>query len=381
MQATETKSLEHIKKALSQEAKHVDKTAAFPENSFKAIGAEGLMGLLIPEAFGGQQSDSRRFVDVVLDIAGACASSGMIFVMHSTAVELIAKHLSASKRKEQILKAAAEGKHISTLACSETGTGTNFYASFSKSAKQDGNFVLNADKCFVTSARHAESYVVLTQAVDSNDPLVTSLYLVDRDAKGVEFVGNWDGMGLRGNNSSVMKLRDCLVPNEQLIGENAAGFSLAMSSILPRFLLGTASVYAGIARSALETCSEHVKSRIYAHTGESLSKLATIRRSIAEMKLSVDTCIHTLHHAAAEFDKDPSPADLVITLFEAKLLATKTAKEVCLTASQLGGGIAYSGVLPIERYLRDALAGPVMAPSSDLLLDFLGKAALGQNLF
>lgn len=339
------------------------------------------MGLLIPKEYGGLAASADTFVDVVLNISSACASSGMIFVMHSVASEIIATCMPNSKEKEQLLKAAATGTHLSTLACSERGTGTHFYASYSSSKKCEGGYKLNAEKCFVTSARFADSYVVSTRAENSEDPLNTSLYLVQKEDKGLEFSGTWDGMGLRGNNSASLKLNDCFVPESRLLGESGKGFVIEMSHILPRFLLGTAAVYTAVAVAALEASIEHAKGRIHKHTSDSLAVLPNIRRSIAEMKLSVDTCLRALRFAAAEFDKSPAPEDLMLTLFEAKLLSTKTAKEVCLIATQIGGGIAYSGALPIERFLRDALAGSVMAPTSDLLLDLLGKAALGQELF
>ncbi|MBX9725127.1 MAG: acyl-CoA/acyl-ACP dehydrogenase, partial [Candidatus Obscuribacterales bacterium] len=245
---------------------------------------------------------------------------------------------------------------------------------------QDGSFALTADKCFVTSASFADSYVVSTQADGAEDPITTSLYLVNKASKGQEFNGSWDGMGLRGNNSCVMNLIDCVVPESNLLGESGQGLSLSMSVILPRFLLGTAAVYSGIARAAYDACVEHVKSRTYTHTQEALSALPTMRRQIAEMKVSLDACQKYLEYVADEFDATPANPELLILLFEAKQMASKTAREVCLMAMQACGGIAYSGALPIERFMRDAMAGAVMAPSSDVLLDLIGKHALGQPL-
>jgi alkylation response protein AidB-like acyl-CoA dehydrogenase len=380
--ATDTKvsSLEQVKKTVAQHAESADRNAAFPESSIKSLADAGWMGLLVPEKFGGMDGDARQFAETARVLASACGSTGMIFVMHCCGVEVIRNLMKESPEKESLMRSIAKGKHLSTLACSERGTGTHFYASYSKSKRQNGAFHLNAEKCFITSSSFADSYVVSTQADGSDDPLVTSLYLVEKGGQGQEFIGKWEGMGLRANNSCAMKLRDFSVAETHLLGESGQGLSLSMSVILPRFLLGTAAVFTGIANAAYDACVHHVQSRKHEHTQEALAVLPTIRRSIAEMKVSIDACQRYLEYAADLFDEQPANPNLLIVLFEAKHLASKTAREVGLTASQVGGGIAYSAALSIERHLRDAMAGAVMAPTSDVLLDLIGKAALGQPL-
>ncbi|MBX9688404.1 MAG: acyl-CoA/acyl-ACP dehydrogenase [Candidatus Obscuribacterales bacterium] len=378
---TETceKALDTAVKFLTEQAAQVDSKSAFPVESLNALAKNGLLGLLVPRQFGGMEASAPEFVRVVSGIAGACASSGMIFVMHCCGIDVI-NQLMKSSRKEEILRAAANGKHLSTLACSERSTGTHFYASYSKSKETESGFTLDADKCFVTSAGFADSYIVLTQAAASDSPIVTSLYFVPKGIAGQEFNGSWQGLGLRGNSSAEMKLQSCGLPFDYLLGESGNGLSLAMGKILPRFLLGTSAVYTGIARAAYEACCQHVKNRSYQHTGENLAQLATIRRSVAEMKVSLDALETFLQHAALKFDQVPPDPALLILLFEVKQLACKTALSIAEQAMQICGGIAYSGSLSIERHLRDALAGPVMAPTSDVLLDLIGKSALGLDL-
>jgi isovaleryl-CoA dehydrogenase len=375
----QSSSVAQVTKVIREESASVDKQAAFPEASVRELGNSGLLGLLVPARYGGQESGAKRFSQVALETGAACGSTGMIFVMHCCGVEVISNLMPECSTKDEILRAVADGKHLSTLACSERGTGTHFYASFSKSNQENEYFRLNAEKSFVTSGGYANSYVVSTQATGEDNPLNTSLYLVLKDG-GQTFSGQWQGMGLRGNSSCNMSLKEVMIPQTQLLGKSGDGLALSMSLILPRFLLGTSAVYTGIAEAAFMACVEHVNQRVHAHTSEALSALPTIRRSIAEMKVAVDVCKRYLEYAAGEFDEQPAHPDLLITLFEAKALAAKTAKEVSMIAAQVGGGIAYSGQLPIERYLRDAMAGSVMAPTTDVLLDLIGKAALGQPL-
>ena len=364
---------------LSANAAETDKSASFPSANIQALADAGLLGLLVPRAAGGLEADGSEFVDCLVEIAGACASTGMVFVMHCCGTEVI-KRLLTAPRREEILKQIASGKHLSTLACSERATGIHFYASYSQSQKSDGGYEVSGEKCFVTSARHADSYVISSQAAENGGPVATSLYLVEKGARGQTFEGTWSGVGLKGNSSCVMRLDNCFVSSDSLLGGQGEGVGLSVSVILPRFLLGTAAVYTGIAKAALDATCSHVNSRKHTHTGEALAELPTMRRAVGEMKVSVDSSLAYLRKCAADFEKRQSDPAFLVELMEAKLIACKTAKDVTLAAMQNCGGIAYSSALPIERYMRDALAGSVMAPSHDALLDFIGKAALGQPL-
>lgn len=367
--------LQELTVKLTASAGQTDKEARFPAQNLKVLADAGLLGLLIPTNYGGCQADAETFRRLTQAIGAGCASTGMIFVMHCTAVETIAKY---HKTKDKLLEQAAEGKHLSTLACSERGTGANFYASSSTSQKSDANFVLNGDKCFVTSGGHADSYVVSTRAPGSDDCINTSIYVVERESSGLSFHGDWQGLGLRGNSSISLKLTDCAVPEENLLGEAGAGLQIEMSSILPRFLLGSASVYNGITEAAFNATINHVKSRVHAHTSESISMLPVLRNKIAQMKVAFDSSAALTKTAAEKFES--READALIVLLEAKQLACASSVQVANMAMDACGGIAYSSALSIERHLRDARAGVVMAPTNDMALDLIGRAALGLPL-
>jgi len=243
---------------------------------------------------------------------------------------------------------------------------------------ENRKLVLAGEKSFVTSGGHADSYVVATRSIESANVLQTTLYLVPKNSTGLSFEGTWNGLGLRGNSSTNMKLASCTVPDDHVLGKQGQGLELEMSSILPRFLLGTAAVYTGIAVAALEQTVEHLKSRILNQAGKSLSAFPVLRRSLAEMKVSVDASRSLMFSAAAAWDQSGTP-DLV-SLLGAKYLACETSANVTRQAMQLCGGIAYSGALPVERHMRDGLAGSIMAPSKDMLLDLIGRAAVDMPL-
>jgi alkylation response protein AidB-like acyl-CoA dehydrogenase len=367
--------LTELRAQLSTTAQATDREMLFPSVNVKLLREKKLLGLLIPKEYGGLEGDAELFVRVIQTVGSACASTGMVFVMHCTAVETIAKHQPANRA---LLEAAAAGHHLSTLACSERGTGANFYASFSTSTRSQDGYVLNGDKCFVTSGGYADSYVVSTRAVGSGDSINTSIYVAAKDAPGLSFHGQWQGLGLRGNSSIALKLDNCYVPAQNLVGEMGAGLQIEMTTILPRFLLGSAAVYNGVSQAAFDSAVSHIGTRVHVHTGDSLSMLPVVRHKVAQMKVALDSSV-ALTEKAARLFQSQSPEALV-WLLEAKQLACRTAVNVANTAMETCGGIAYSDALTIERHLRDAQAGGVMAPTIDISLDLVGRAALGLPL-
>lgn len=375
MQKTTTPDLACLLDEIRKNAVTCDREAIFPEKSIAALAKAGYLGLLVPEKLGGMQADFSCYLKTVMEIASACASTGMIFVMHNCGITAI-KELMQPESAEPILRAAARGEHLSTLCLSERATGIHVDNSMSSSSRKNGSYLLNAEKVFVTSGGHADSYVVTTRAVGVEEASKTSFFLVEKGNSGQTFKGRWEGLGLRGNSSCNMSLVDCLVPADHLLGVDGEGLKYSHEVLLPRFLSGSAAVYTGIGKAALDAACKHVKERSHAHLAQSLAEQPTIRLRIAEMKLAVDLCLNMLLDLGRSFDSESPEQDLGLKLMEAKVAACKMAKEVSGLAMQVCGGIAYSGAVPIERYLRDSYAGSVMAPSVDALLDLIGQNAL-----
>jgi alkylation response protein AidB-like acyl-CoA dehydrogenase len=156
-----------------------------------------------------------RVASAVLDeIAQRCASTAMIYLMHLCG---IACYSAAPEKTEAQLRAAAAGKHLSTLAWSERGSRSHFWAPVSQAIERDGQILLNAEKSFVTSAGHADGYVVSTRWANAQTPTESMLYLVERDAEGLSVAGNWSALGMRGNASSPMRLEDVVVRDERAL--------------------------------------------------------------------------------------------------------------------------------------------------------------------
>ena len=237
----------------------------------------------------------------------------------------------------------------------------------------------DADKSWVTAAEEADSYVTAVGAPGSDDPLVTELYLLPRETPGLEPLEPFDGLGMRGNGSSPVRMRDVRVSTDRRLGDAAGGFGLMMSGTLPWFVLGCGACCVGLSASALELAAAHVSGTRLEHVGSTLADLPTIRARLGQAKVRHQAARAFLYEVAHQLDAGAPDAQLGI--LGLKAATAEMAIEVADAAMRVCGGAAYSKHLPLERLFRDSRAAAVMAPTTDVLVDLLGKTLTGQPLF
>lgn len=354
-----------------------DRAGDWPGSSIKALADGGLLGLSVPEELGGMGLGPSNFVATVEELAAACASTAMIFVMHVCATETIKQ--SALPQRDSVLSDIAAGKHLSTLAFSEKGSRSHFWAPISRAGEQNGFHVLNCQKSFVTSAGHADSYIVSTRAVGATGMTESSLYYVEGGTPGFSVAGTWNGLGLRANASAPMSLENARVSPDSLLSPAGEGFNVMLSVVLPWFQLGTSAVANGIGKGALVAAAQHLGSARLEHLNLTLASQPELRARLASARVALDAS-RALTAEAARSVENPDDSTMLRVL-EVKACASETALEVTDKAMRLCGGAGFSRKLPVERYFRDARAGSVMAPTTDALHDFIGKALLGLPLF
>jgi alkylation response protein AidB-like acyl-CoA dehydrogenase len=368
--------------AIATDAAAVDVEGRFPEAAIGELARAGLLGLGLPESLGGAGGGPVEFVEVVERVAGACASAGMIYVMHVVGAQtLLASEAEAggAERHREALEAMAAGRHLTTLAYSERGSRGHFWAQVSHAIEDGDHVIVDADKTWATSAGHADSYVLAVGAPNTDDPLSTELYLVPSSAEGVTIPGHFDGLGLRGNASAPLRVRELRLGRDQRLGGERAGFGLMMTATLPWFTLGSSACSVGIAGAALDAAITHAGRARLDHEGASLAQIPGVRARLAYARVRLRESRALLHEVAgAVASQDPSAQEGVLAV---KASAAEMAIEVTDLAMRVGGGAAYSKHGPLERHLRDARAAAVMAPTTELLHDFLGRAITGQELF
>jgi alkylation response protein AidB-like acyl-CoA dehydrogenase len=360
---------------LAPAAAAVDAAREFPRENFRALAAAGLLGLLAPAAQGGSGANLSTFAAVCEELGRGCASTAMCFLMHGCATATIAARASA-EQAERWLRPIAEGRAISTLAFSERGTGAHFYNPEIQ-ARRNGGYILSGTKSFVTSGGHADTYLALVKASPQAEGL--DVLVIEKDAPGLSFEGDWDGLGMAANSSIRMVLDDVRVPDTHAIGGEGAGTDLVFGVVAPTFLIGVAAVNVGIAQAALEAAVRHATTRTYPPDGKPLATIQAIQFYLAEMKIATDGARALVERAAALADAgDPGALPAVM---EAKIAATDAVIEVTNKAMQVCGGQGYSRSLPLERHLRDGRASTVMAPTTEVLKEWLGKIQCGLPLF
>lgn len=366
------------REVLAVHTDEVDREARWPAEGIAALGKAGLLGLTVAKEFGGLGAGPREVAAVVGKLAEQCASTAMIYMMHLCATQVIAQ-AEAFPLREEVLRAVVAGKHLSTLAFSEKGSRSHFWAPISQAVADGESYRLSAEKSWVTSAGKADSYVVSTRSADGTEMTASTLYYVPLGASGLTVSGPWSGLGLRGNASSPMRLEGVEVPAAHRLSGEGEGFAAMLSVVLPWFQLCSASVSVGIAAAATTATRQHLLSSKLEHLDESLASLMNLRARLAQMQISVDTQRAFLEHVGSKME-NPAP-DTMLAVLESKAAAAEAALQVTDLAMRTCGGAAFSRHLGVERNFRDARAGWVMAPTTDVLHDFIGKALLDIPLF
>jgi alkylation response protein AidB-like acyl-CoA dehydrogenase len=365
---------EVTEKVIGPAAREVDESASFPRASVDALSEAGLLGLVSAEEVGGVGGTMADAVTAIERIARACASSAMVVCMHYAATAVLEAHGSTEVRE-----AIARGGHLSTLAFSEAGSRSHFWAPVGTATPFDGRVLLNARKSWITSAGEADSYVWSSLATGDDSGGGSTLWLVPADAGGLTITAPFDGLGMRGNCSAPVMGVDISVDRGAMVGPDGGGFDIMVSIVLPWFQLMNAAVSLGTMEGALNGAVAHVSGTRLEHLGRGLADLPTIRAYLARARIKTDSVRALLNDtidAASSGREDAS-----LRVLEVKAAAAEAALEVTDTAMRVCGGAAFRKEVGIERYFRDARAMSVMGPTTDVLYDFIGRAICGLPLF
>ncbi len=356
----------------ARDAATVDREGAFPRATIDALGKAGLLGLISAKEVGGMGLGPRDAAAVVERLARACGSSAMVVCMHYCATAVLEQHGPESVRKD-----IAKGQHLSTLAFSEAGSRSHFWAPMSTAKKTAKGIQLDAKKSWVTSANNADSYVWSSQPLAAEG--ASTIWWVPQKSEGMQVPRAFDGMGLRGNDSTPVTAEGVVIPEENRLGPDGGGFDVMMQIVLPYFNVMNAACSVGLMEAAVAGTAKHVSETRYAHLDSALRELPTIRNYVARMRCRTDQT-RTLWLDTLSAMESNRP-DVMLRVLESKTVAGENALEVVSTAMRVCGGAAYRRDVGVERIFRDAQAASVMAPTTDVLYDFIGKAVCGMDLF
>jgi len=370
-----------VKDVVAPAATEVDRAGRFPAEGIRALGDAGILGLTISESAGGGGGGLRQAAAVVRTLAGTCGSTAMVVLMHYAAAVVIDRH-----GPEVVRKAIAGGRHLSTLAFSENGSRSHFWAPRSSAtpagaAGQVGEagvdtVRLDAHKSWVTSASQADSYVWSSRPLAAEGPM--TLWLVPSDATGIKPAGAFDGLGLRGNGSTPVDGDGVVVGVDAMLGADGAGLDLALAEVLPWFLVLSAAFCVGLMDAVVADTGTHLQTTRLEHLDQSLAEQPLPRVDHARMRVIADQAAALLADTLATLEA--GSADAMLRVLEVKAAAGEAAVKVTNLAMKVCGGAAFRKEVGVERRFRDAQAARVMAPTTDALLDFVGRAINGLPL-
>jgi alkylation response protein AidB-like acyl-CoA dehydrogenase len=359
------------------QAQATDDECRWPSEAIRALQASGLGGLVAPTSAGGLGHGLFALARVGEELGRACASTAICFGMHCVGTAVIAAKATADQR-ERYLVPIAQGKHLTTIALSEPGTGSQLYVPETTLRRDsDDAFIVEGTKSFATSGPYADSMVV-SVAAEGKDvaPGSFSCLVIPTHADGLEWVENkWSGWGMRGNAACTARLRGAKIPTKDLLGREGDQIWYLFNVVVPYFLMSMAGTYVGLAAAGLDEARKHLIERKYSHTGSTLSGKIVVQHRLGTLWAQVERTRRLIYHAAMAGDAGAD--DALPLLCTAKAEVAECAVHVLGECMALTGGSGYRAGSALQRRIRDAHAAHVMSPTTDMLRTWTGRALLG----
>ncbi len=360
---------------LAPRAREIDETGNWPEKSIRALQKAGLGGLVLSTGIGGHGQGLLAVAKVCEILGRHCASTAMCFGMHLVGSAVISAK-ATPEQKNCFLIPIAEGDHLTTLSLSEPGTGAHFYIPEAElSREENGNYILNGTKSFVTNGSFADSYVV-SAVIPEPEALVGhfSCVVVPGQSDGMEWQKPWSGIGMKGNSSRDVEIKNLHLPARNLLGEPGDQIWYVFEVITPYFIMAMAGTYLGIATAALEEAVDHLKTRAYSHSGISLSQKPVLQHRIGKLWAKVESVRQLIYSSAEKGDTGGNKA--LLSILSSKAEVSDCVVNVVNEVMTLMGGISYGENAALSRHLRDARASHVMSPTTELVRIWAGRTLL-----
>ena len=357
-------------KEIAPIAAEIDKSGEFPWDCVRKMAELGSFGLLVPPPFGGTGPDKMGFLVAVEEVSAASASLAMTLLFSNLASFLILA-LGSDEQKARYLPALAKGERLDTVAITEPSGGANWPLTLETTARLDnGSYVLNGTKCFISSGGEAEIYLVLARTAPEKGPMGISGLIVEKGTPGFSFGKKEEKLGLRGDITRELFFEDCRVPVANLLSESILMPLGGIMTMIALPAIGAAAV--GVARAALEAATEYVKQRAVAF-GQMLANFDGVQCAIADMATMVEASRLLVYRAGAM----PADAPDITPGFMASAYACEAAVEVTSKALQLLGTYGYTQDFPLERYFRDARGLTLVGQPTELRKLMMGRLKLG----
>jgi len=330
-------------------AAEVDKNARFPKETFDEMGEMGLLGLPVPQEYGGGGADYLSYAIAVEELARVCGSTALSYAAHVSLICMPLTLFASEAQKQRYLPDLCSGNHLGAYGLTEPNAGSDAGGTETTAVKNSQGWVLNGTKIFITNANYAQTFIA-TAVTDKTSGTSNgiSAFVFDRDTAGFSLGSKDEKMGTRGSDWGTLQFDAMQLPDDALVGEAGQGFKYFMKTLdSGRISIGAMAL--GIAQGALDKATQYAKER--QQFGKPIADFQAIQFYLADMATEVEAARHLVYHAARlrnagmPFGKEAAMA---------KLFASEVSSRVCNKAVQIHGGYGYTKDFPVERYLRDA---------------------------
>ncbi len=358
-------------KEVAPAVERMEEEDRFPIELIQRMGELGLMGIPIPEQYGGAEMDYTSYIIAIHEIAKVSATLGVILSVHTSVGTNPILYFGTEEQKQKYIPKLASGEYLGAFALTEPSAGSDAGSLKTRAEKQGDHYLLNGSKVFITNGGEADTFIVFARTNrDEQRGSGVSAFIVERDTPGFSIGKAEKKMGLHGSSTVSLNFDQCKVPASQLLGEEGAGFKIALAN-LNVGRIGIAAQSLGIAEAALEHAVAYAKER--EQFGKSIAKHQGISFKLADMATDVEAAKLLVYQAAtleAAGEKCGKQASM------AKLFASKAAINTAIEAVQVHGGYGYTEDYAVERFFRDAKVCEIYEGTSEIQRIVIGNHLL-----
>lgn len=332
----------------------------FPRDILKEMGELGLMGITIPEQYGGAEMDFMSYIIAIHELSKVSATVGVILSVHTSVGTNPILYFGTEEQKQKYVPKLASGKYLGAFCLTEPAAGSDAGSLKTRAVKKDDHYVLNGSKVFITNGGEADVYIVFANSDAEKGSRGISAFIVEKDTPGFIVGKDEHKMGLHGSRTVELTFEDMRVPAENLLGNEGEGFKIAMAN-LDVGRIGIAAQALGIAEAALDEAVAYSKER--KQFGKPIVANQGIGFKLADMATAVEAS-RLLVYNAANLRQLGKPCGQEASM--AKLFASKTAVDVAIDAVQIFGGYGYTEEYPVERLFRDSKITEIYEGTSEI---------------
>ena len=330
-------------------AAEIDESRGFPHESIKKMAKLGLMGVVVPEQYGGAGMDFTSLAIIIEEISRVCASTGVITAVNNSLVTYPIHHFGTEDQRKKYLPDLCSGKKIGAIGITEANAGSDPASMETTAVLEGDHYKLNGAKLWITNGEVADTFVVFAYTDPSVRHKGMSAFIVEKDFPGFSVGKHENLMGIRATGNCELVFDDCMVPKENILGEEGQGFKIVMHTLdVSRIDIGAQGV--GIAQGALDAAVKYAKERV--QFGKPIAEFQMIQDMLADMATQIDAARLLVYRAAIM--KDAGVERFTREAAMAKYYAAEVVVDVTRKAGQIHGGYGYSKDYPVERMYRDA---------------------------